>query len=85
LCAGSGTSSNNITNSNPLFVNAAGGDFHLQSNSPAINAGLIEAILATDCEGTTRPQGGGYDIGGLRVSLSAGGRFLWRPLLALMD
>jgi hypothetical protein len=60
---GNGTSSNNITNSNPLFVNAAGGDFHLQSSSPAINAGLIEAIVATDCEGTTRPQGGGYDIG----------------------
>ena len=25
--------------SDPLFVNAAGGDFHLQTNSPAVNAG----------------------------------------------
>ncbi len=50
---------------NPLFVNAAAGNFHLQSGSPAINVGstAVGVVTAVDHDGVSRPQGGGYDIG----------------------
>ncbi len=46
----------------PLLVNASGGDFHLQSASPTINAG-INVGLTTDFDGTVVPQGSAPDIG----------------------
>ncbi len=50
--------------SNPLFVSTAGSDFHLQSGSPAIDAGAnIGSPVLTDFDGNTRPMGTGYDIG----------------------
>jgi hypothetical protein len=50
---------------NPLFVNAAAGNFHLQSGSPAINTGTasVSTVVTVDHEGVNRPQGGGFDIG----------------------
>lgn len=54
----------NGTNSvigNPLFVDAVNGDFHVQSNSPAINAGTNVGILF-DRDGVSIPQGGIPDI-----------------------
>ncbi len=52
-------------NANPLFVNAAAGNFHLQSSSPAINVGSsgVGTVTTMDHDGVRRPQGGGYDIG----------------------
>ena len=51
-------------NTDPLFVNAGSNDFHLQSGSPAINAGLtLGAPYNVDYAGTARPQGAGYDMG----------------------
>jgi hypothetical protein len=47
----------------PQFVNAPGGDFHLKSNSPAINAGVTLSPVTTDFDGVSRPQGPAYDIG----------------------
>lgn len=47
----------------PLFVNAAGADFHLQAGSPAIDAGSAVSAPATDFDGVARPQGAGFDIG----------------------
>jgi len=44
----------------PLFAGRS--DYHLLATSPAIDAGTA-VDLQTDIEGTTRPQGGGYDIG----------------------
>jgi hypothetical protein len=38
----------------PMFVNAAAGDFHLQAGSPAIDMGT--SCSGTDLDGTTRPQ-----------------------------
>jgi hypothetical protein len=69
--AGAGTSQDhNIFTQNPLFVNAAGGDFHLQLGSPAINTGTPVAVpcvanplLNCDLSGVTRPQGSAFDIG----------------------
>ena len=54
---------NNLVGSNPLFVNAASNDYHLQVSSPAVNAGMTLMMVAADCAGTLRPFGSRYDIG----------------------
>ena len=62
--------SNNIgypTAVNPLFVNAGAGKFHLQTGSPAINAGTnLTAVVATDHDGTAHAvpmEAGAYSFG----------------------
>jgi hypothetical protein len=47
----------------PLFVSTSTHDFHLQENSPAIDAGSSVNAPSDDYDGTSRPQGSGYDIG----------------------
>ena len=47
----------------PQFENPSEGDFHLRSNSAAINVGLPLTEVATDKDGVTRPIGSDYDIG----------------------
>jgi hypothetical protein len=57
-----GGSNNNFTNA-PLFVNT-NGDFHLQPNSPCINAGNNGFVSSTtDLDGNPRIVGGTVDIG----------------------
>jgi parallel beta-helix repeat protein len=46
-----------------LWVNAAGGDYHLPAGSPAVDRGLTLPSVAVDIEGTTRPQGASSDAG----------------------
>jgi hypothetical protein len=50
---------------NPLFTNAAEGNFSLQSTSPAINTIPINGItgITTDIRGYTRPSGNAFDMG----------------------
>jgi hypothetical protein len=48
---------------NPQFANAAHGDFHLQSTSPAIDAGMGITAVTVDIDGTPRPQRKNHDIG----------------------
>jgi hypothetical protein len=38
-------------------------NYHLGADSPAVDAGLTVPWLTTDLEGTSRPQGSGYDVG----------------------
>ena len=48
-------------NSDPKLVNPSGYDFHLQSSSPAVNAGTSISGLTYDLDGTVR--GSTFDIG----------------------
>jgi hypothetical protein len=50
-------------NQDPQFVSTASKDFHLQSGSPAIDAGVNIPGLTSDVNGVFRPQGTTYDIG----------------------
>ena len=55
----------NLDAIDPLFVNPAAGDFHLQPGSPAANAGQNAApgIGPTDRDGNPRIMGGTVDLG----------------------
>ena len=76
LWFGIGTAPTRTTNnvaSDPVFVNRAGGDFHLTSTSPAKDAGVtvlpnnsFTSNLGTtpkDKDGVKRPQGTAFDMG----------------------
>lgn len=52
----------------PLFVNVGAGDFHLQSGSPAIGAGLILGYTS-DFEGNPIPVGSAPDLGAYQYGL----------------
>lgn len=52
----------------PLFVDAAAGDYSLSPGSPCIDAG-VPTGLATDLLGNPRPNGLGIDIGAYEYSL----------------
>ncbi|HEX5102420.1 MAG TPA: choice-of-anchor Q domain-containing protein, partial [Pirellulaceae bacterium] len=52
-----------IATPSQLFVNPAGGDYHLSESSPAIDVGTSQYAPNFDFEGTTRPSGNGIDIG----------------------
>ena len=59
---GSAASTGNIS-ADPLFVNAAAGNYHLSIGSPAINTGSNPEAPAIDREGVSRPRSLFVDIG----------------------
>jgi parallel beta-helix repeat protein len=61
---GTGTVASNNMTTNPLFVNASGGDFSLQAGSGAIGAGMnLSSIFTTDILGRPRSTSGAFDLG----------------------
>ena len=53
-----------IRGQDPRFANPSAGDYHLQTGSPAIDAGVsLGGLLGTDRDGVSRPQGASHDIG----------------------
>ena len=50
------------------FVDAAAGNYSLAPGASAIDAGVAILDVTTDRDGTTRPQGRGYDIGAYQWS-----------------
>jgi hypothetical protein len=61
--SGSGITVTNALTSNPLFV-SVGSDYHIQSGSPAKDAGTSTSpTVVVDYDGLSRPQGSVYDIG----------------------
>jgi len=47
----------------PVFVGAAGGDFHLDTGSPCIDTGYPGTTVTEDIEGNPRPAGSRCDMG----------------------
>ncbi len=54
---------NDLWGVDPEFVNPAQEDFHLQSTSPAFDAGATISGVIGDYDGNYRPQGSRFDIG----------------------
>jgi parallel beta-helix repeat protein len=52
----------------PRFINHTGGDFHLRSDSPAIDQGSPTSAPSVDYDGRSRPYGTGFDIGAFEFS-----------------
>jgi uncharacterized repeat protein (TIGR01451 family) len=64
---------NNLHQTDPLFINRAGGNYRLLESSPAVDHG-VNVGVADDIDGQPRPARQGYDIGAdeyLRPSVNA--------------
>lgn len=59
---------NSLWGIDPLFTDSWIMDYHLQTASPAINAGVPLTYVNEDFDGIVRPQGAGYDIGPFEYS-----------------
>ena len=59
---GSIAETNNLMNVNPILTAPATNDYHLQSGSPAIDAGAAVSVTE-DFDGNPRPLGAAFDIG----------------------
>jgi hypothetical protein len=49
----------------PKFVDVLNGDYHLEADSPGVDAGQTLELVPDDFAGTIRPVGPAYDIGAL--------------------
>jgi hypothetical protein len=82
LGAGPSQTTGNL-NADPLFVNRAGGDFHITSSSPAKDSGVTmlpsnpfapnpTPSTARDKDGVSRPQGTAFDMGAYEFFVGGG-------------
>jgi hypothetical protein len=63
---GSGSTAATVSNNHvadPLFMNAANHDYHLQATSPAVNGAAGSDVARFDFDGISRSQGEASDIG----------------------
>ncbi len=51
----------------PGFVDAAGGDFHLQPTSPCVDVGVASPEVFDDAAGVARPQGVANELGAFEL------------------
>ena len=69
----------------PLFVDAVNGDFHLQFNSPAIDAGIQNSFSLLDYEKNSRLKDGIWDIGAYEANRKTNSDFSFLiPILYLL-
>jgi MYXO-CTERM domain-containing protein len=62
--AATGQDENSVaSDSAAVFVDAAGADYHLAMNGPAVDAGTTTNAPEGDLEGNARPSGTGIDVG----------------------
>jgi predicted outer membrane repeat protein len=73
----------NITN-DPLFANAGMLDYQLLEGSPCIDIGATLATVTNDCIGTTRPYGGGWDMGAYEFIPEPMAIWVLLPVLAML-
>lgn len=66
----SATVSNNVLSTNPLMIDPTGGNYKLQSGSPARDTGFATSSPSTDFDGVTRPYNTSYDKGAYEYSLA---------------
>lgn len=64
------TSGTDYVVGDPLFVNAAGADYHLQADSPAIDTASSVGAPVDDFDNNARPYGAGYDLGAHEYSIA---------------
>lgn len=66
-----GDSGDNLVGTDPLFVNAAGGNYRLQNASPAVNSGVVSSSMADlDLAGNPRVVGSTVDRGGYESAVN---------------
>jgi hypothetical protein len=66
-----GDSGSNLAGVNPLFANAAGGNYRLQNASPAVNSGVVSSSMAdNDLAGNPRVVGSTVDRGAYESALN---------------
>ena len=72
-CASDGNTSDGNITGDPVFVDLAGEDYHLQASSPAIDAGANQVWMdsAKDLDGNDRILGGTVDMGAYEVDIAS--------------
>jgi hypothetical protein len=79
LTGGSNPVTDHNLTADPRFVSLVTFDFRLAEASPAINAAMTLALVATDINGRPRPQGGASDLGAVEY----GDELLLQPVSGL--